>query len=169
MGFGDELGGKGELITATTETIREQAFLPLSSDIPAGVTLRQYRSERARRQALLVASKSMVELPEELSPRQVAELIGDGGAQLVDVREPYEHQAGRIAGDVHIELDELGGAAHSIDRDRPVVFYCRSGSRSALAAQAFGAAGYSAHNLTGGLQAWVGDGLPIEPAGGHVA
>ncbi|MBA3263894.1 MAG: rhodanese-like domain-containing protein [Thermoleophilaceae bacterium] len=111
----------------------------------------------------------MSDLPEELSPRQVAELIGDGGAQLVDVREPYEHEAGRIAGDVHIELDRLGGAADSIDRERPVVFYCRSGSRSALAAQAFGASGYRAHNLTGGLQAWVKDGLPIEPADGRVA
>jgi rhodanese-related sulfurtransferase len=111
----------------------------------------------------------MAELPEELSPRQVAELIGDGGAQLIDVREPYEHEAGRIAGDVHIELERLTGAAESIDRDRPVVFYCRSGSRSALAAQAFGASGYSAHNLTGGLQAWVKDGLPIEPADGRVA
>jgi rhodanese-related sulfurtransferase len=111
----------------------------------------------------------MAELPEELLPRQVAELIGDGGAQLVDVREPYEHEAGRIAGDVHIELEELVGAAGSIDRDRPVVFYCRSGQRSTLATQAFAAAGYSAHNLSGGLQAWVGDGLPIEPADGRVA
>jgi rhodanese-related sulfurtransferase len=111
----------------------------------------------------------MAELPEELTPREVAELIGDGGAQLVDVREPYEHEAGRITGDVHIELERLGAEAGAIDRERPVVFYCRSGSRSALAAQAFGASGYSAHNLTGGLKAWVKDGLPIEPADGRVA
>ncbi|MEA2402774.1 MAG: hypothetical protein QOK00_3177 [Thermoleophilaceae bacterium] len=111
----------------------------------------------------------MADLPEELSPREVADLIGDGGAQLVDVREPYEHEAGRIAGDVHIELEQLGGSAGSIDRDRPVVFYCRSGARSALATQAFAASGYSAHNLTGGLKAWVKDGLPIEPADGRVA
>jgi rhodanese-related sulfurtransferase len=111
----------------------------------------------------------MTELPAELSPRQVAELLGDGGTQLVDVREPYEHEAGRIAGDLHIELDRLTEQAGSLDRERPVVFYCRSGSRSALAAQAFGASGYSAHNLTGGLQAWVKDGLPIEPTDGRVA
>ena len=111
----------------------------------------------------------MAELPEELTPRQVAELVGDGGAQLVDVREPYEHEAGRIAGDLHIELERLTAQVGAIDRERPVVFYCRSGSRSALAAQAFGASGYTAHNLTGGLQAWVKDGLPIEPADGLVA
>jgi rhodanese-related sulfurtransferase len=111
----------------------------------------------------------MAELPEELSPRQVADLVRDGDAQLVDVRENYEHEAGRIAGDLHIELDRLTSEAGSIDRERPVVFYCRSGSRSALAAQAFAASGFSAHNLTGGLEAWVKDGLPIEPAAGRVA
>jgi rhodanese-related sulfurtransferase len=57
----------------------------------------------------------------------------------------------------------------TLDRERPVVFYCRSGSRSALAAQAFAAAGFEAHNLDGGLKAWVTEGLPIEPADGHVA
>jgi rhodanese-related sulfurtransferase len=105
----------------------------------------------------------------DLTPRQVAELIDAGGVQLVDVREPYEHEAGRIAGDVHIELERLTAEAGSIDRERPVVFYCRSGSRSDLAAQAFGASGYEAHNLTGGLKAWVADKLPIEPADGRVA
>jgi rhodanese-related sulfurtransferase len=105
----------------------------------------------------------------DLTPRQVAELVAAGDAQLVDVREPYEHEAGRIAGDVHIVLERLTAEAASIDRERPVVFYCRSGSRSDLAAQAFGASGYEAHNLAGGLKAWVADGLPIEPADGRVA
>jgi rhodanese-related sulfurtransferase len=104
-----------------------------------------------------------------MSPRQVAQLLRESDAQLVDVREPYEHEAGRIAGDRHIELERLTAEAASIDRERPVVFYCRSGSRSALATEAFAASGYSAHNLSGGLQAWVKDGLPIEPADGRVA
>jgi rhodanese-related sulfurtransferase len=107
--------------------------------------------------------------PEDLSPARVAELQRDG-AQLVDVREPYERDAGRIPDDsAHIELDRLTDQAGSIDRERPVVFYCRTGQRSAMAAQAFAAAGWEAHNLDGGLQAWVADGLPIEPADGHVA
>jgi len=107
--------------------------------------------------------------PQDLSPARVAELIGDG-VQLVDVRELYEREAGRIPGDsAHIELERLPADADSIDRERPVVFYCRSGSRSALAAQAFAAAGYDAHNLDGGLKAWVADGLSIEPADGRVA
>jgi rhodanese-related sulfurtransferase len=108
-------------------------------------------------------------MAEEMSPQQADELIREGNAQLVDVREPYEHEAGRIAGALHIELQRLPEKAAALDRDRPIVFYCRSGSRSALAAEAFEASGYDARNLDGGLEAWVGAGLPIEPTGGHVA
>jgi rhodanese-related sulfurtransferase len=110
----------------------------------------------------------MTAAPEDLSPARVAELLRDG-AQGVDVREQYERDAGHIADTVHIELDQLAASADTLDRERPVVFYCRTGSRSALAAQAFAAAGFEAHNLDGGLQAWVKEGLPIEPADGHVA
>jgi rhodanese-related sulfurtransferase len=106
--------------------------------------------------------------PEDLPPGRVADLLREG-AQVIDVRERYERDAGRIAGTRHIELDQLTAEAETLDRDRPVVFYCRSGSRSALAAQAFAAAGFEAHNLDGGLKAWVKDGLPIEPADGRVA
>lgn len=107
--------------------------------------------------------------PEELSPERVAQLLRDGAAQVVDVREPQEREAGRIADTLHIELDRLAAEADALDRERPVVFYCRSGSRSALAAQAFATAGFDAHNLDGGLKAWVKDGLPIDPPDGHVA
>ena len=110
----------------------------------------------------------MTAAPEDLSPARVAELLRDG-AQGVDVRERYERDAGHIADTLHIELDQLAASADTLDRERPLVFYCRTGSRSALAAQAFAAAGFEAHNLDGGLQAWVEDGLPIEPADGHVA
>jgi rhodanese-related sulfurtransferase len=106
---------------------------------------------------------------EEISPQQAAELLREDGAQLVDVREPYEHEAGRIAGGLHIELERLPSEAGALDRERPIVFYCRSGNRSALAAQAFAVSGYDARNLDGGLEAWVAAGLPIEPSDGRVA
>jgi rhodanese-related sulfurtransferase len=106
--------------------------------------------------------------PEDLSPARVAELLREG-AQGVDVREQYERDAGHIADTLHIELERLAAEADTLDRERPVVFYCRTGSRSALAAQAFAAAGFETHNLDGGLKAWVKEGLPIEPADGRVA
>jgi rhodanese-related sulfurtransferase len=105
----------------------------------------------------------------ELDPRGASELLREGDVQLVDVRRTDEYEAGRLAGARHIEIDRLAAEATSIDRARPILFYCRSGSRSALATQAFESAGFDAHNLEGGLIAWVRAGLPIEPDDGHVA
>jgi len=98
----------------------------------------------------------------ELSPEIVAELLARGNAQLVDVREPYEHEAGRIVGARHVELGALAAEADSIERERPVVFYCRVGARSAMATQAFAAAGWDAYNLSGGIVGWVHAGLAID-------
>ncbi len=112
---------------------------------------------------------SLADLQEDLTPDRVADLHARGEVDLVDVREPYEHDAGRIAGARHIEFAELAGQAGSLDRERPVVFYCRSGGRSAVATQAFRASGYQAFNMSGGLLAWERKGLPLEPDGGSVA
>jgi rhodanese-related sulfurtransferase len=105
----------------------------------------------------------------DLTPQQVAEMRKSGKIQLIDVRERYEHEAGRIAGDQFIPLSELSGAAGSLDPSQPVVFYCRTGSRSSMAAEAFAGAGFQAHNLVGGLQAWEAAGLPLEPDDGYIA
>ena len=64
---------------------------------------------------------------------------------------------------------QLSGQAETIDRDQPVVFYCRTGSRSAMATDAFRRAGFDAHNMVGGLVEWHASGLPLEPENGHVA
>ena len=105
----------------------------------------------------------------ELEPRRLAELLERGEVQLIDVREPHEWDAGRIPGARHIELERLAGRASEIGRERPVVFQCRLGARSAMATAAFRAAGWDAYNLTGGIQAWADAGLPLEPDGGRVA
>jgi rhodanese-related sulfurtransferase len=105
----------------------------------------------------------------DYTPQQVSELLAQEAIQLIDVRQPHEHEAGRIAGGRLIELGQLSAEAQTIDRSRPVVFYCRSGGRSAMATQAFDEAGFDAHNMTGGLLAWDAAGLPVEPDGGFVA
>jgi hydroxyacylglutathione hydrolase/adenylyltransferase/sulfurtransferase len=87
----------------------------------------------------------------------------------VDVREPYEWEAGRIAGARHIELERLASEAETIDRERPVVFYCRLGARSGMAASAFRGAGYQAFSMAGGISAWDEQGNPLEPGDGSVA
>jgi rhodanese-related sulfurtransferase len=104
----------------------------------------------------------------EISPQRAAELA-DSGAAVIDVRRDYEWDAGRIPGASHLEMNDLASNAESVPRDRPVVFYCRSGSRSALAAAAFRQAGWDAYNLEGGLEAWAERGLDLDPPDGEVA
>ena len=93
--------------------------------------------------------------------------------QVVDVREPYEWDAGRIDGSLHLPLNDLlgGGGEGDLEHDRPIVVVCRVGNRSELGAMMLQARGYDAHNLEGGLEAWERDGLPLttpEGAPGHV-
>jgi adenylyltransferase/sulfurtransferase len=108
-------------------------------------------------------------MPRDYTPQEVSELLARGDIQLIDVRAPHEHDAGRIAGDRLVELGRLAAEVDSVDRSRPVVFYCRSGSRSAMASDAFAQAGFDAHNMVGGLLDWVAAGLPLDPLGGYVA
>lgn len=108
-------------------------------------------------------------LQEDLPPEEVRRLLDEGAVDLIDVREPYEHAAGRIEGARHVEIPKLTAAASELDPERPIVFYCRSGARSAMTTQAFRASGFSAFNMTGGLLAWVEKGLPIVPEDGTVA
>jgi rhodanese-related sulfurtransferase len=105
----------------------------------------------------------------EVTPEHTAEALADGRAQLIDVREPYEREAGHIAGSRHVELQDLAAQADTVDRDRPVIFQCRSGARSLMAAQAFRRAGYDAWSMAGGLEQWVAEGRELEPADGKVA
>jgi rhodanese-related sulfurtransferase len=91
------------------------------------------------------------------------------GAQMIDVREAYEHEAGHIPGSQNIEVTELTAAAGQLDQSKPVVFYCRSGDRSTMPAEAFRASGWEAYTLDGGLAGWVEAGQPLEPEDGTVA
>jgi rhodanese-related sulfurtransferase len=96
-----------------------------------------------------------------IDARTASELI-EGGAQAVDVRGDDEHAAGHIEGATHIRLDRLTEQHEALDRERPVVFYCRAGNRSELPANAFRASGWEAYHVDGGLVAWSDAGLPME-------
>ncbi len=113
-------------------------------------------------------SSPLVDPELEVTPERARELLDSGEAVLVDVREPYERDAGHIEGSRHIELERLASQAETLPRDRPIVFQCRLGARSAMAAQAFRAAGYDAWSLHGGLKLWHERGLPVA-GGGEVA
>ena len=84
-----------------------------------------------------------------------------GPAVLLDVREPQEWQAGHAPQADHIPLGQLESRLGELPRDRQIVTVCRSGRRSALAAQQLAAHGNQAVNLTGGMAAWAAAGLPV--------
>ena len=90
-----------------------------------------------------------------------AELAEKQDIQLVDVRRPDEWAEGHIEGAVHLPLETLTAAADMLATDRPIVFYCKVGERSKMAADAFTASGFEATDLEGGINAWKDDGRPL--------
>jgi rhodanese-related sulfurtransferase len=110
----------------------------------------------------------MSEAGNEVSREEAQKLIEDG-AQLLDVRTEHEWEAGRIAGASHLPLAELAERTGEIDKDRPVVLYCRGGNRSTMATTALAEAGYDASKLTEGIVGWDEAGLPLAPDDGYVA
>ena len=94
-----------------------------------------------------------------VQPSQVAARVAEGWT-LLDVRTDDEWADGRIAGSVHIPMDQLMYRLDEVD-DR-VVCVCAVGARSARVAQFLSSQGREAVNLDGGLQAWASSGLPIE-------
>jgi rhodanese-related sulfurtransferase len=137
---------------------------------------RRHRAPPGRRgrqvePATLLAMSATID-PTELAvdPAQVAAWLDrEPHPQLVDVREVYERDAGHIAGSLHIELTQLSTRVGELDSERPIVFYCRVGARSDMAAQALRASGFQAHSMRGGLHRWAQEGRSLTPADGYVA
>ncbi len=92
---------------------------------------------------------------EDLSTEKVHEIVGDSSYQLVDVREPNEFSSGHIEGAENIPLGTISSSLDKLDKDKKIVFICRSGNRSSKAAKMVGAEeGYEVYNMKGGMLAW---------------
>jgi rhodanese-related sulfurtransferase len=88
--------------------------------------------------------------------------------QLLDVREPFEWNEGRIEGAVHIPLNDLmAGSMEGLESDKPVVIYCRTANRSEVARAMLEARGVEAHVMEGGSENWVAQGLPFTTPDGR--
>ena len=98
-------------------------------------------------------------------PKGVHKRLDD--IQLLDCREPYEWEAGRVEGAIHIPLNTImSGGGSELDPGKPVVVVCRSGNRSELAAMMLHARGFEAYNLEGGMEEWAREGLPFSAPDG---
>jgi len=105
----------------------------------------------------------------DLTPSETARRMAEEDLLLIDVREDYEWEAGRVPGARHIPIENVASQASSIPKDRPVAFICLAGVRSAMVTRAFRDAGYNALNVAGGFAEWFGQGLPTEPNDAEVA
>lgn len=103
-----------------------------------------------------------------MSPRSVDAMtvrrwLREGSAVLVDVREPAEHQARRIAGAVLHPLSQFDARAVAAQSGR-LVIHCLKGGRGRAACEKVLAEnpGLEVYNLEGGIDAWEAAGLPVE-------
>ena len=90
----------------------------------------------------------------DLSSARARELV-KGGASLIDVRSPAEFAAGHISGARNIPVGEIARrSTEAGSTDRPVVVYCASGTRSAMARRTLRAAGYRQVYNLGPMSRW---------------
>ena len=88
----------------------------------------------------------------------------DPAVFLVDVRTPDEYAEGHLRGAANIDWnspDFMDQFSSACPKETPVAVYCRSGRRSAEAAQKLSKAGYTVTNLLGGIVAWQEAGKPV--------
>jgi rhodanese-related sulfurtransferase len=98
-----------------------------------------------------------------LHPVQAAELLNEGRAVLVDVREAHEFAEQRASGAVSRPLSALGRERLDSEPGKAVIFTCLSGLRTSMNAARLAASVQGAcYVLTGGLSAWSKAGLPVE-------
>jgi rhodanese-related sulfurtransferase len=109
----------------------------------------------------------------EISPQQLQQMLAsDDDLLLVDVRESSEHEQGHIKGALLVPRGILEAAADpaypkhhdelSAARERPVVLYCATGGRSALAADTLRLMGFTnVFSLDGGFVRWAQEALPV--------
>ncbi len=103
---------------------------------------------------------------QELSPTQAQTQL-ERGAFLLDVREPLEYAEVHATGATLIPLGEIPERFRELPQDQEIIVICRSGARSAKAAEFLLERGYIAHSLTGGTLAWLEAGLPSQKGMEH--
>lgn len=100
-----------------------------------------------------------------LPPAEAVRVMNREDALVLDVREDNEMSGGRIPNARHIPVGVLKKRLNEIERykESPVVIYCRSGARSAVAASQLVAAGFTdVTNLSGGIEAWKAANMPVK-------
>jgi rhodanese-related sulfurtransferase len=101
---------------------------------------------------------------DSITPQAAYEkLQKDENPLLIDVRTPQEYNEGHIEGSLLIPLDTLEANLPKLanSKDRPLIIYCRSGARSAIASRLLADQGFKPLNVSGGINEWSAAKLPL--------
>jgi phage shock protein E len=90
----------------------------------------------------------------QLNPAEARKLVQEG-AKLIDVRSPAEFGGGHLPGALNIPLPELGARANKLGpKDKPLVLYCASGTRSSMARSVLKGLGFTQVFNLGSMSRW---------------
>jgi sulfur-carrier protein adenylyltransferase/sulfurtransferase len=160
LGAGDSLVGRLLLFDALAMKFRELKLrknpeCPACGDHPTVKKLIDYEEFCGIRGEEAPAIASTVP---EITPKELKQRLDRGDDLFIlDVREPHEYQICNIGGKL-IPLGEISRRAHELDSSREIVVHCRSGKRSAEAAEFLRGVGFrKLLNLKGGILAWSDD------------
>jgi rhodanese-related sulfurtransferase len=94
---------------------------------------------------------------------EAKQMIDDGDVQVIDSREPHEHHDGHVPGSLNIQHMATLVRAKDLATDKPILFICKSGQRSAVAAEFAASLGLGPlYNVEGGHDAWAKAGYPMD-------
>lgn len=98
----------------------------------------------------------------EISAAEAHARAAKGEIRLVDVREVNEWAQAHVSGAMHAPLSALADRLERLPKDKPIVFYCLSGARSANAVAMSRKLGlpHDTH-VAGGIKSWISAGLPV--------
>lgn len=123
----------------------------------ACVCLAGCEGENGKENAMDVAENALEAHVQTISAEEAHDLMAAGDALVMDVRTQEEFDGGHVCGAVLLPLDQINQdslAAVAPDKSQTVLIYCRSGRRSAQAAQILAGAGYEHVYDFGGIQSW---------------
>ena len=100
-----------------------------------------------------------------ISVEDAKAMLDEGGAVVVDVRQPDEWVSGHVAGALHIPVDEVLTRTEELPKDKKLLFICAQGVRSGLAcemAAAMGVPQEALYNIEDGTPTWIERDFPTE-------
>ena len=168
LGAGEPLIGRFLIVDALRMKFRELKLrkdpdCPVCGTHPTVTKLIDYEQFCGIRPA--APEPATVNNATEITPTELKQRLDRGEKlQIVDVREPHEYQINRIAGSTLIPLGDIPKRFNELDADAELVMQCKSGRRSAQAAEFLRAQGYKhVLNLAGGILAWIDQVDPSQP------